>query len=898
MSCSVDCMAVADAIARDDYQAAERMLSELLAGVWRTPALCHLVSVFHFWRALDAETAGNGSLAAQHWHRMIPHLVYALENSVYMEHLRATREQVYGQEIEVEKLGGAREDAYRFVEECFKELDQRYAATAQETERLRIQQTLDSWRLEVIAARLVTRLGGIPDGDIPAQCVFAGPMFARRYGFYDHATNYIAALEVREKSLIEELIVLFTALGDGEDQGPTPRVKREVGYCFSHLALPFLYYHERQFGRALEALTQLAQSGNDSAQEMVGKAAKTRQDARQLSAEIRVAVGSDFLQRGGTLVHEALAFWGDALKDLEILDAQVRSPVRRRKPKAKVKMRELVRQRVQNLASSNHWDEALLLAEGFARVLPEQETLRDLIALLVNRAHHAAVKDNEDAVALDYLRRAKLLAPTDRNIKEHLLNLMAKRVQDLKAKDENRAAAETCMDIYSLSKELIKEHKKDLKQEQMNDPRSELAERARVAATYWLHELLQKLTGEADQEFARIVFMFLTKMVIDTGDDSYDHLESIRLARRAQERILRGEIVEAFTDIDGSIQRNPKNDQIKDLYETLAAHIIDRLCDQGSVDRAAEIAEKAHRTLSGSQTIDRCRTRVMLRRLGPEKLLSEDPEEIAGIIAVLESWLGEDANDQELQKRGRRYAAVIDRDLCNETQLDNVQTLMEKGHHRMALELLDNLKLHGMDAARAKYFAVSCYRRLNELDKALVVADELVEELPFEPVCRRARGEVLTLLGRFEQAEDDLSYYRENHIDDYGVVRDLAFNAFRSGRYRDAMRDLQLARENGVNPVEGILCEALCLMQLGRETEIPEIVAQASEQHQKDPWYSQTLLWACDDLSDEQLLALASTNGQTCEACFYVGEKARIHGQSVRARELMLRCLKTEMRHF
>ena len=165
------------------------------------------------------------------------------------------------------------------------------------------------------------------------------------------------------------------------------------------------------------------------------------------------------------------------------------------------------------------------------------------------------------------------------------------------------------------------------------------------------------------------------------GGNSYECLESVRLARRAQERYLGGGIAEAFADINESLRRNPQDEQIKNLYETLASHAVEQLIEQGSLDQAAEIAETARGTLPGSKTLERCGTRVMVRRLGPDKLVSEDPEEIASLVTLLENWLGEDPRDQELRRQAR-YAAVIDPDLYNEMQFDQVAALMDPG--RMA----------------------------------------------------------------------------------------------------------------------------------------------------------------------------------------------------------------------
>ena len=246
-----------------DRAAAEQAVAELLERHPLDPAVSHFAGLYYFWRALDAERSQDADRAVACWEQMIPHLVLAMEDDDYLDRFRTAREESFAQPqgIPGGKITAAKADVYNLIDEQLQKLGQSYSQAELDEQRTRIQRMAGQWKLERLAAQRVRRLGGIPTGGVVPRSVVAGPLLARRYGFYEAAQEYIANFEVKERSPIDELMQMLSREKDPHGAEASPQVKREAGYCFSNLDLAFLHYTEKQFGRALDALTHLAETG-------------------------------------------------------------------------------------------------------------------------------------------------------------------------------------------------------------------------------------------------------------------------------------------------------------------------------------------------------------------------------------------------------------------------------------------------------------------------------------------------------------------------------------------------------------------------------------------------------------------------------------------------------------
>lgn len=871
---------------------AEQLLEDMLQRHGEDPGACHFAGLWYFWRALEAERAGLSERAESLWMRMIPHLVFAWEHPDYMEHFRASRERIYGQEIAAEKLAAAKEQLYNWMDSRLEQLASSCgdgSSTRRDEDLARIRQTQDRWRLERMAARLVRRLGGIPNAGAPARCVVAGPAYARVHGFYNRARAHLAALEVQEKSFFQQVMEMIAGAaemqgeaGTGEQENVTPEIKREAGYCFSHLDMAYVFYRERQFGRALDALTSLAGTGAEDGasleQGILGEAAQTRHDARQLALGIRVALGAELLHRedGGT--DQAFAYWGEAIKDVDLLDEQ--SNRRRQGDEIRKRMMGAAQQRVDGLAKAGRWDEALVTAESLARIIPREGTLRSLVQLLMRRAVHCANELHDQRAAAGLLQRARVLAPDDAQIRKmHLAALSNAAYEELETA-ETQVLAEHLLDVMSVAREVL-----------VASPDDKDARSATMMAAMALQGLIPKLDPERDKGLIQFSVAALQNLTGQIPKLDYDHIEGIRFANRAFDRAREGRLADAFGDAEEALRRNPENDQIRKLYTAVAVGAVNQLCDQEQSDRAREIADKAHASIGKSPEINRCRTRLMLRRMDPAKLLSEDPEDLAALAAMVGNWLDEDAVDDQMQERAKRFGAIMDPDLQNERKLRKVQQLMGIDRWKEAADILDSLSLTGKDDVMARTFAMQCRFHLKDLQGALAVADQMVADHPQVPYLRYQRAKMLSCAGRFDEAEESLMAYREERDADYDAVLDLSMNSYRAGRYDDAMANARLARRHGVDAMQTILIECLGLMRKGDKQALPAVVAQTADRHRSDPNLGVTIQWLAGQLSDQHFLHHAENEDRAGGSLFWLGEKLRAQGDTVSGNALIRQCL-------
>lgn len=872
-------------IDRGDYDKADGLVTELLARQPHDWANCHFAGVYFFWRALDAERALDAVGAERAWQMSLPHLAFALENTAYLTRFRLARQKAYAtnEGISEQRMRMARDQVYNVVESRLMGLAKVYGESNQNEEKARLQQILARWKLERLGARLTQRVGGVPVDSGTVTYVAAGPMYARQYGFYESAQTHISQLKVRERSLADQFLDLIKAKPADASGELTAQVKREAGYCFSQLDMAFLFYSERQNGQALEELKRLAEAGGETqaaaSAGLVGEAAKTRLDARQLAMGIRVAVGSEALHQDGEGAGKALAFWGEALKDAEILDANNSNLLERQGGKIREHIQKMIGDRVAHLSSQNHWDEALSLAEGLARIMPREMALVQLANLLVQRALYCANKQKDHWTAVELLRRTRILRPNDSLIKHYLLTELANCLYDLAERKEYRAVVEKSVDLIGMAQEILAAAP--------NDAEAHAASRLGAKC---IRGLMGALDPKKDEQLVQFAVAALTVSEGGALPVPYDKIEAIRRFHCAYDLAQKGKFIEAFREVDEAIHLDADNELVKRWYPVLASRAVHELCEQGVLDRAGEIADRAHQTVGGDLEICRCRARVMVRRLGREKLLSENPEDIATLITMVTNWLGEDQGDTRIQEKARKIGTLLDSALQNERKLNRVQQLMKVHRWREALRLIGELQLEGRDDYLAKYFAAQCQFHLNDLGAALEIADRLVAEYPL-PHARFYRGKLLSCAGRFDAAESDLMAFRESDDKNYESVLELGMNSFRAGRYREAAASARLARENGVDVLQTISIECMYLMQERREREIPAVVAQTADRHKKDEKTVPFLKWLAGELDDEGLMQHADRVDAEGGDYFWLGIKARIDGHDARGNALIEKCL-------
>jgi len=844
------------------------IIAELLALNWRDPAVCHLAGLYHLWRAGELEANRQSEEASPHWELMIPHLIYALENQAYMQRFCQMRESAYGLKIDEEQLATAKEAVYAQVAERLKKLTQ----GSIERDRERAQDLWDRWSLELAAIRLVASFGGIPDGSVPGRRLIAGPAFAKTHGFFQTAREYIEST-APDQSMLDELLALISGEVRNDRQG--------IRYCFSDLARPYLYWRQNLNGKALDALGNYSKTGISSGKDLfAGQAARTRRDALRLSVEIRAEAGSDSVRAGGRGTREGLAMWGQALADVDLLDGLTENPLQRRGEAIRQKMREVILEQISRLEKSEQFGEAVSILEEFVRMVPREESLRELAGLLSRLASRASRKDQDDKAA-DYLHQACRLLPQHRQLRKPLMVATANAATGLIKNGDYKAAAERCLDLLTLAREMLAEM-----------PEDKVVLQGKQHGIAILTHLIPKLSECGEEDLLRFAATSLAEEFDQAPKGTSAQVEPIRLANRSQTRFAAGDFVGSFQDVDAALQRMPENSQLRQLYENLTCALVDRLFKNNQVDEALRIVEQARKAMPLSVPIERAHTRAIFRRLDLKKLLSPDPEEVATQLATLERWVGEDVQDEAVRKQGERYAMIVDGDLQNESKLNRARALLRIDHDGPvpALALLDSLQLTGNDEGIRLELTVKARSYLGDLTGALQAANELQDRFPTRAIAYLTRARVYSLLARFDEAEADLNLIREHIEDDSGVVRSLAFNSYRAGNYADALADLRLARELNDDALENDYVECACLMHLDRCGEILAVMEKVKQEYKKDPWESKMIAWFKGALDDRQILAAATNEIELLEARFFLGEKRRAGGDLLGGNALIREC--------
>lgn len=178
--------------------------------------------------------------------------------------------------------------------------------------------------------------------------------------------------------------------------------------------------------------------------------------------------------------------------------------------------------------------------------------------------------------------------------------------------------------------------------------------------------------------------------------------------------------------------------------------------------------------------------------------------------------------------------------------------------------------------------------------EAFVLCDKLVQAHSASYLARRERAKLLSLLGRFTEADKDFSACRSVNPLDFDLVLETGFNAWRDGRFEEAVDDFRLARSRGIDVLQTILFECIYFIRIGRKEEIASIVAQTAERHRQNPDLASTVRWIAGDISDEQLLADATTSKRRCGVLYWIGEKARAHGDVARGNKQIADCIATQ----
>jgi tetratricopeptide (TPR) repeat protein len=864
----------------------ERMVADLLMnGGYRDPAICHLAGLYHFWRALGAKSDPRADDVPVHLKSAIPHLVYALENKQYLAAFGKARERTFCQAVSEEELTKARDLAYAQIEERFAAALAAFGENDPPKKREQIQDLLDEWWLEKIAARLVADIDGVPDTAPPEMRLNVGPAFAKLHGFADSARRFVESTS-RQASLEEELLAFFT--GGGANR------RQEIGYCFSHLARPYLYWRQKQYKKALDALQPYycgitATSNGDFA----GQAAKTRNDARRLSVEIRLERGGDLIRLERT--REGLAFWGEALADVDALDGEAQHLLQRRGDLVRHKMREMVLEHIAGLERLEQYEPAVTLLEEFVRIVPREESLIALVDLLCRLANQCAGKDDHVGAA-DYLKKALLLQPQHPQITRMLMVAGTNAAGLLATTGQPKLSAGRCMDMLALSRQVLSE-----------DPDNATAKQCRENVIQLLTFLLPKLDEEGEQEILRFAVGFVAEATGNAPEGLSAKIEPIRLAHRAQERFGAGDMVEAFDDVAAAVELAPQEEQLRQLYEGLACAAVDRLCDSDRIEAAMHIAERAKKNLPESTEVERRYTRTIFRRMDLNKLLSSNVEDVAAQLAIIDRLVTLDEKDEAIRQRGETYAAILSKDRWNEIQLSKVRSLLSVDLEGppLAKALLAGLKLTGRDEVVGLHLSVKIEAFLGDIEAAHKIAVGECERFPSFSIGYHDRAWSNSLLGRCGDAEKDFNLLREFDENDAETLRYLAYNSYRAGLYQDALNDLQLLHQMNDPNLEDFAVQSTCLWHLDRGSEVHAIMEKALKLFDASP--SETprgssprlISWFRGEISDEELMLAASDDVERLEARFYIGEKLRAGGSRAEGNALLRQCAASLLaRHF
>ncbi len=874
-------------LSTDRHSEAVSRLEALLEEHWRSPAACHLAGCVYLWQAVAAVESGHLKMAADFWDRTIPHLIVAFFSDAYISCFAHARSETYQETLEPAQVQQSINAARAFVEERLKELAARGPEATDEIQAQRLARLPFEWQLEWEAADRVRRLGGVPNGCVPARCMIMGPKFADHYGLKDTAQEYIKQFRTPARTAIHEFL---SNVSGTEDTLSVAR--REALYCFSDLALPFVYHLADRNGVALDMLKAVSETSLDDAATSTAPAnaaVVARKEARELEIRILVGLGMAELHRvqcDPDVVFDQFFAAMDAAQKSDKSSFNVTSPVIR----LRYSIGEAISSRADQLADSHDWERALRLAKVLAKLDPTKQRVTMIVTLLKRQAEWSFGEKKDIATAIDCLQRAQIVAPEDQQVWQMMLYCYGRKLHDLSENNNHLEVARCCMEIIEEIHALEATAAKGVT---FGSDLKELADRAKNHAAYALMGALEKLGDHADKDFVRLAQAYLYG-VVHADSDIMPAAEASRLANQAIVHFHSGEWVAACTNIDKALTAFPTEQQIQQLYENLTATAICKLCELGEIDRAEEIMERARARFPASRALQRANGRISLCRLDLTELLSQDPERIAKLIASIESRMEEEKDLEEMKTRASGYAAIIDPELRIERHLANVNRLRLAGNCAAALALLDEETYPGLNAAVAGFLRSNALRGIGEPEAALEVISQTLVQFPLLKIIHKEKGQTFSQLGRFDEAEDVFLKCQEGESEDSRdseIIFELGVNAWRAGRNEDAVSQMRLARAEGVGSLEGIWIECMALKRLGRDAEIAPLVVTPLESGKHTPWECLVLRWLQGEVTDDGLRTAPRTKQEAIELHYWLGEKERVFGNTEEGCRLIRLCL-------
>ncbi len=876
---------VIECLRQGRHEDALSQIGPVLSSHWRSAEVCHLAGNLYLWQALDAAEKGDMKKAVGCWNMAIPHLVRTLFNDSYLAHFASARSADYKESLTSAESADGVKGARAFIDERLKELVQHSEFTMGEFETQRLERVYVEWKLELEAAERVRCLGGVPDGSAPARCLSIGPKFAALYGLTPRVMEFLGQVQSASRSELETLIA--EAMG-GDD--PADRAKREAPYCFSDLGLPFAYYLLDQPDIALNMLQSITDTNGDrgplSSRELT-PAAALRREASELAIRIQIALGTAELRRVQCDPQVVFDHFFAALEATERADQQaftLSSPAWR----LRQTMSEAITSRIGQLKDVQEWDRALRLAKVMAKLEPTKENVTEIVDLLVAQADWSYGKKDEHT-ALDCLQRAEMLEPSNQRVRLLLLYCLGGKLHGFSEKGNRLEAANVCMEIL----EEVRSIKKLCDDSQKLDPElAETSENLQNHAVAVLWGVLQEMPDELDSGFIARAHAYVFD-VVKGGVEQIGAAEGSRLSNQAISQFNQGDLTAAYASIDKAWKALPDEPQVRQLYENLSAAIAFKLCESGDVDRAEEIAGMALERIPDSAALGHAQGRISLCRLDRSRLLSSDPEEVAKVIAAMDSRIQKDADLDEPKRQASSFVAVIDPDIRLERHLAHVNQLVANGRCAAALKLLEEQQYSGSNAMVAGYLKVRALRFTGQPEAALALIDDLSERFPVTHPFHLERGRALSQLGRFDEAEDALLDCEDSDSDDSekGSIRfELGVNAWRAGRNEDAASQMSLPGASNEAQLESLWIHCMALRRLGRKKEIESLTAAPPKRGQMSPWETRMLSWLRGEIADEELQDAPKTPAERLEYRYWMGEMQRALGDAREGKRLLRLC--------
>lgn len=334
---------------RDDAIAAWE--TQLLQDPTRAAA-AHGLALAHSSRARELEMKGALEQAESAWKLAIAHWALVLSDDAWWDAWRRERAECYRQPVTPTDIARLRSDLGQTLLDHLTDSADRCAAEGRSDREERYRELALTLEVELEAARLLKRAGGLPLDESSAQRLVCGPVYLGHRALGVRLGQKVADLEAAagDRGREELLTALDAALGaeelSGDGSGVAPGALFRLRCAFSELGRPLLLLNGHQPELALRALPPIYQArlaelpedgvgpaggpqdfevSNPSYLCLPHRSARLLQDAVELAVRAYLGLAQAALTAGEGDLSEAFRRWQEAIEVSRNSGSQVRT---------------------------------------------------------------------------------------------------------------------------------------------------------------------------------------------------------------------------------------------------------------------------------------------------------------------------------------------------------------------------------------------------------------------------------------------------------------------------------------------------------------------------------------------------------------------------------------------